>query len=323
MAVSGTNRANDAASRETTAGRTSGKRPGRVRRIAFVVVLVLFALMHLLLSPMPFAILGWFLEETAVSHRVHETAFGLVFVLSFVALLTQLRRPDRKPAAMYMVAIPIWLLALAVLVVDRDADPVVFAFIIFPALLIALHPARSQILRPQTRMSQPMMGLVLVAAVPLIVFAVGQTSTGLDASDIGRSVWQQVEDDCDDPDVSVTACERMFERALRDSTDSVVQRESARHYGHWSAMGGFALAVVGLGMVGSLRIGGWRLLAWGAGLALAFYGVASLVAPNDASAANSLWAILATGWGIAFILVTERVARPSLAVGVTEESPSS
>jgi hypothetical protein len=160
-------------------------------------------------------------------------------------------------------------------------------------------------------MSPPMLALALLAAVPLTVFAIGQTATGLDGSEIGRSVVEQVEDECED--LTDDACEERFEAALRAATESAAERESARHYGHWSAMGGFAMGIVGLGVVGSLRLaGGWRLLAWGAGLALVFYGVASLVAPNDASAAHELWAVLATGWGIAFIAVTERIGRHTL-----------
>jgi len=295
-----------------TAGEQAEKKVGRARRIAFVVLIVLFALMHLQLSPMVFAILGWFLEqETAVSHRIHETAFGFVFVVSFVGLLVQLRRPERKPAAMYMVAVPIWLLATAVLVVDQTPDPVVFTFIVLPAVLIALHPARTRILHPARRPSTPMLGLALVAALPLTAFAVVEARLGFEASEVGRAAFEGLSDDLDDEEF-----EEELDRRLRLATDSAEELETARHFGHWSAMGGFALSVVALAVIASLRpAGGWRLLAWGAGLMLALYGIASLIVPNDASAANAVWAVLATAWGIAFIFVTERIGRPSLHVG--------
>jgi hypothetical protein len=281
-----------------------------VRRIAFFVLVVIFALMHILLTPMMFAILGWFLEsETAVSHRIHETAFGFIFVVSFVGLLVQLRRPERKPAAMYMVAVPIWFLAAAVLVVDRAPDPIVFLFIVIPVGLIALHPARSRILHPEPRVSPPMLALALVAALPLTVFAIAEMRLGFEASEAGRAAFEALPEDLEDDEF-----EAELERRLRRLTDSTEEFETARHFGHWSAMGGFALSVAALAVIASLRTtGGWRLLPWGAGLALSVYGVASLIAPNDASAANTIWAVLAVGWGIAFVAVTERIGWPSLA----------
>jgi hypothetical protein len=287
------------------------KPPGRVRRIAFIVLVVLFALMHVQLSPMRFAILGWFLEqETVVSHRIHLTTFGFIFVVSFVGLLVQLRRPERKPAAMYMVAVPIWSLAAAILVVDRTPDPILFIFIVMPAALIALHPARSRILRPEPQVSPPMLALALVAALPLTVFAINEVRLGFEASEAGRAAFESLPDDLEDDEF-----EDELDRRLMRLTDSAEELETARHFGHWSAMGGFAVSVVALVVIASLRpTGGWHLLAWGAGLALFVYGVASLVAPNDASAANTVWAVLAVGWGVAFVVVTERIGRPSLAM---------
>jgi hypothetical protein len=293
----------------SVSGAERSKAPGRVRRIAFFALIVLFALMHILLTPMMFAILGWFLEsETAVSHRIHETAFGFIFVVSFVGLLVQLRRPDRKPAAMYMVAVPIWFLAAAVLVVDRAPDPIVFLFIVIPIALIALHPARSRILHPEPRASPPMLALALVAALPLTVFAIAEVRLGFEASEAGRAAFESLPEDLEDDEF-----EAEVDRRLRRLTDSAEEFETARHFGHWSAMGGFALSVAALAVMASLRpTGRWRLLAWAAGLALSVYGIASLIAPNDASAANTVWAVLAVGWGVAFVVVTERIGRPSL-----------
>jgi hypothetical protein len=296
------------------------KAPGRARRIAFVVLLLLFALMHVQLSPMLFAILGWFLEqETVVSHRIHETAFGSIFVVSFVGLIVQLRRPERKPAAMYMVALPIWFLEAAFLVVDQQPDPIVFLFIVMPIALIALHPARDRIIRPEPRMSRVMLGLALIAAIPLFVFAVAEARVGFDAAEAGRAAFESFPEDLEDDEF-----EAELERRLRRLTDSAAELEAARHFGHWSAMGGFALAVIALAVVASIRSsGGWRLLAWGAALLLLVYGVASLVAPNDASAANAVWAVLAIGWGIAFIAVTERIGRTTLPESQVAEEASS
>jgi len=203
--------------------------------------------------------------------------------------------------------------------VDQAPDPIVVLFIVIPIALIALHPARRQILRPHLRVSPPMLALALVAALPLAAFAVAEVRLGFDASGPGRAAFDSLPDDLDEDEF-----EEELDRRLRRLTDSVEEFETARHYGHWSAMGGFALSVIALAWVASLRpAGGWRLLAWGAGLVLSIYGVASLVAPNDASAADGVWAVLAVGWGIAFIVVTERIGRPTLAAATaTAEAPA-
>jgi hypothetical protein len=284
-------------------GVTRQTRRIRPRLVAFYLLVVLFCLMQALLTPLPFMVLGWFLDETIVSHRIHETVFGFAFFISLVALLYQFRGPERKPAAMYMVAIPIWLLALGVVVVDQTIDPVVLLFMIVPVFLILLHPARSQILHPAINREAALLALTAVAAVPLVVFAFTEFRTGFDAAAVAKPVFE---------DLPTEASDKEIEQALDDATENAAELEVARHYGHWSAMGGVALTIVVLGAVASLRPGGgWRLVAWGAGAAPIVYGVASLAATKDASAAHPIWAVLAILWGIAFIAVTERVARPT------------
>jgi hypothetical protein len=58
----------------------------RRRRIAFTVVVAVFAVVTALLTPLPFLVLGWFLEVKpgAVSHKVHEISFGALFALILV-----------------------------------------------------------------------------------------------------------------------------------------------------------------------------------------------------------------------------------------------
>jgi hypothetical protein len=188
-------------------------------------------------------------------------------------------------------------------------DPFVFLFMVFPGLLIALHPARGRILRPELRVCRPMLTLALLAALPLIVFAIAEVRLGFESAEDGRAAFEALPEDLDEDEFVAR-----LDQELRQLTDSPEELEAAKHYGHWSAMGGFALSVVALGFISALRTaGGWRLLAWGSGLVLSIYGVASLIVPGDASAANTVWAVLAAGWGLAFIVVAERIGRPSLA----------
>jgi hypothetical protein len=77
---------------------------------------------------------------------------------------------------------------------------------------------------------------------------------------------------------------------------------------HWNRMAVFGLLLVIWALVGSSDYPGWRLTAWIAGLSSTWYGSQSLLFPS-ASAAPLPWAIAAIGWGIAYIVVSERRAR--------------
>jgi hypothetical protein len=280
---------------------------GRVRRIAFYVAVVLFALMIVFMSPLPYAVLGWFLEE-GLSHRIHETSFGMIFALSMAGLLPQLGKPAWKLAQMWQMALPIWLVILAILLVGDPLDPTILIFLLFPALLFVLHPGRPRLLRPPTNLSRRLAVLTLVAAVPFVVFAIGEFRIGQEASQVASGVIDRLPDDATDEQV---------DRILRNAADTREQEEAAVHFGHWSAMAAYAILIVCLAGLASLRLPGWRVPAWGAGIASAVYGGASLFAPNDASAANTTWAILAIAWGVVFIVAAEVVAHEPKAAAAT------
>jgi hypothetical protein len=272
----------------------------RARRIAFVVVSALFLVMHLVLSPLPYAVLGWFLKPGVVSHRIHEICFGLLFVLTAAALIAQLRNPERKIAAMYQVIVPLYLIILSVLVIDRVLDPVVFAFIVFPIVLVLLHPARKRLFGPGVRPNTLLLGAVAVAALPLIVFAVGQVREGAQAAKLAPQVLEDLPDNASDKQV---------EDALAAVASTSKELEAVRHYGHWSAMGAFAVSVVALALVAAVGIPGWRLPAWSAAIALVVFGAASLFASGDASSLTMPWAIAAIAWGVTFAGAAQYVAR--------------
>jgi hypothetical protein len=272
--------------------------PGLVRRIAFNTVAVVFVLMCLVLSPLPFVFLGWFIEDDqlAASHRIHEISFGLVFLLCLVAALALLRKPRLRIAQTYQMAVPIALLVASFFLVDRGFDVIALLFLIMPALLIALHPVRTQVLRPRFRPSALLLAAAAVAAVPLLVFSVQQFATGVEAAALAKGPIEALPEDASDKD---------YERALARATDTQAELETARHYGHWSAMGSFALIVVFLSAIGALRPQGWRFPAWSAAVAVIVYGAASLAFPGSSSGADGLVAILAVAWGIGFIVAAE------------------
>ena len=294
---------------------TSGERTGKARKIAFYVFLVLFGLMHIAFGLMPYVILGWFIEEGAISHRVHLISFGWVFVLSFVALLAQLRRPETKVAQMYQVLIAIGFLAVTTIVVDRLIDAIVIAFMVLPLLLVALHPNRRALRRPSLNVSKTLAALALVAAIPLLIDTFVQFRIGLEAAQVAPQILEDVDARLSDEGLSDAELEDRFEREFtaeaRRATGSAEEAEEVVHYGHWSAMGAFNLIITGLAFVAALRPPGWRLPAWSAGLSALLYGAASIANPGDASAANRYWSVFAIAWGIGFIVIAEATKRES------------
>jgi hypothetical protein len=285
---------------ETDDRGAAGDRGDRLRRVTFVAVIAVFLIMHLILSPLPYAVLGWFLEGGVISHRVHEICFGLLFVVTSIGLVAQLRNPQRNIAAMYQVVVPLYLIILSVLLVDRVIDPIVVAFIVFPIVLVILHPARARLIHPETQPHSLLLAATAVAAVPLLVFAVGQIREGTEARQIAPRVLETLPD---------TATDAEIEDALAAAAETTAELEAAQHYGHWSAMGAFALSIIGLGFVAGLGVPGWRLPAWAAAMAIAVYGAASLTAAGDASALSTPWAIAAIAWGIAFAGIAASVYR--------------
>jgi hypothetical protein len=282
---------------------------GKARRTTFYVLLVLLALLHIALNLMPYVILGWFLEEGVVSHRVHVIIFGWAFVLSFVGLLVHLRRPQIKVAQMYQVLIVIAFLLATTVVVDRLIDVFVVLFLVLPPVLVVLHPNRSALLRPTLNVSRTLLALALVAAVPLLVDSFVQIRIGLSAARVAPEIDEQLEDL--DDNISDEEFERELNAAARRVTDSRQEAEEAVHFGHWSAMGAFNLIVAGLALMASLRPPGWRLPAWSAGLSAILFGLTSIANPGDASALNGYWSVLAIAWGVGFIVIAEATRRES------------
>jgi hypothetical protein len=286
-------------------------------RIAFLVLVVLFALLLVSpMSPLPFGVLGWFLspEETGgTSHRVHDVSFGALFAMSLVGLLAQLRSAWQKVAPMQQVAIPVYLLILVEIIVSGPSADMVPIYLLFglPPLVIALlHPARREVFRPTARPSRVMLAMVLVAAIPLLIFAVGQFRAGLVGVAISEGPeFAELSRLEEDPNATEEQFEAAFEEAITAAQLTPEERELVEHFFHWPGMAAVAVAIILVGLLAALRIRGWRVTAWTAGLALAYYGLVSVLTPFDASSGGYLWGGLAIAWGIVFIILAEREAR--------------
>lgn len=297
------------------------QRRSRFRHVVFVVLVVLFALMLVSpVSPLLFGLLGWFLspeEAGGTSHRVHDVSFGALFAMSLVGLLAQLRSAWHQVAPMQQVAIPIYLLILFEIIVNgpsAEMAPIILMFGLPPLIIALLHPARREVFRPTVRPSRVLLAMVIVAAIPLLIFAVGQYRAGLVGAAISEGhEFAELSRLEEEPDATEEQFETAFREAVQTAQLTPEDIELVEHFFHWPGMAAVAGAIILVGLLAALRIHGWRVSAWTAGLALAYYGLVSVLTPDDASSGGYLWGGLAIAWGIVFIVLVERQARATTA----------
>jgi hypothetical protein len=220
---------------------------------------------------------GWFDTTDGSIHRVHYIGFGVLYgVLLTVPALAMTRRPDRKASAFFQVVGTVLAAAIAGLVADQSY--LFFAVVVAAGalILLALHPARADLFRSKLDPSPLMGAFVLAGSVPLVWF-------GLAMARLQRSGLP---------------------------ADPHVQND------HWANMAAMAFGLVLTGLLASLRMPGWRITAWCAGLGVAVYGLASIVfhlfpgtsRPYPGSEGIG-WGLVAMIGGLAFVVVSESTAR--------------
>jgi len=144
-----------------------------------------------------------------------------------------------------------------------------FPFLDILLILLILLHPRVRELFRLPRLDWTMVGLTALAAIPWIVFALSQAKLA----------------------------------QLNLPTDEHAQME------HWTRMAVFAILMIVWGLIGSTDLSGWRLTAWLVAYGSVVYGLQSLFFPHQASAALAAWAITAAGWGVIYLVATERRAR--------------
>jgi len=285
-------------------------RPGKGRRIAFYGFGVVYLLLLAFQSPLLLVVLGWFLEEPGIqAHRVHEISFGAFFALSLVGLLVQFRRPESKIAPAYQMVLPITVGIVAVLVVEQ-IDPFVLVFFVLPMGIVALHPAGRRLWRPSIHPSVAMLVMAGVLFAPLAFFSVSELRVGLAAKDVFPRIENTVDED---------ASVKEFERAVARETSNPEEQLAAEHYGHWSVMAAFAVTICLLAVVAGLRPKGWRITAWSAGAAAAYFGAASIAFPFNASSVGRIGGTLLIIWGVSFVALAWRESEPAPAPSLSGE----
>lgn len=206
-------------------------------------------------------------------HQVHQIGWGALYAIIYAggALLAQVRRPERKPAAMQQLALTVAAILLgAVLAGDWFVDPWVWLPVVALVVLIALHPDRARLLERGAGPSGRLGALALVGAVPLVVFALLQAAQTRAA--VPGDIHLAPED-------------------------------------HWLSMARMALATAFLAGLAAFRTRGFRIPAWSSGLVAIVYGAASVAFPGLASSAGVPVGVTAITWGAAFIVLAEAEAR--------------
>lgn len=247
---------------------------GHKRQIGFYVAgglfllisLGFFGLMANILTPV---FTGWFQAAELGIHQLHEI-LGSAFFWSLIAgMIFTLVRPAQTISALRQTVAMLagFVLLLLASLSENLMGPLVMMSILFVLAVVtaALHPARHKILRLHGRARPWLLGLVAVAAIPLLNYAFTQLQ-----SQIGASPG--------DPHAEV---------------------------GHWTIMSGYALAIVIYGLLAGLGSAGWRVPAWSAGIMAILFGLASLLLPTQASSIGANWGPVAIVWGIVFVATAE------------------
>lgn len=145
------------------------------RRVAFTILsAALGLLMGFFLFGLPLLILGWFDSEDGGIHRFHSLSWGaLIGLLAAVPALLQLRRPERKIAALQQIGV-VFIAVILGYVFSRQFQLSGFLVLVgIFAVFASLHPARNEFFR-LGRPIPALVGLAFVAAVPFFIYAFGQ-----------------------------------------------------------------------------------------------------------------------------------------------------
>jgi hypothetical protein len=234
------------------------------RRKTFIVLTVLFGL-GLGFGAFAFlALIGaWFGVGGREVHRVHDLAWGAHGgLLIALPLVLQGWRPEAKPAVMQGTT------AAAVGLIAGYALGGEFVFLPIPAVVVGvlwwLHPARPELTRLGRRPQPVMLALAVLAAIPLVVYALGQ-------AEIQRA--------CVDGDQH---CQEF----------------------HYAGMAALALAMPLAGAVASFRAPGWRVTALLVAAAAAVFGLSAILFPEGVSSVGTTWGAIALAGGVLFAAVS-------------------
>jgi hypothetical protein len=216
----------------------------RWRMIAFWVLMAVLLFLQVGERPeslgWPVAAFGGFPAGEGATHELHWFAIGVYTWAMMIAILANLRRPAAHVGAAWtytLGTVLTFVLVLALADLPVEVVPILVAAIGVAVLAFFAHPSslRAKV-TPVERPSPALFALLVLAAIPLVVYAFGQLQTHLGSG----------------------AGDEHFE------------------FGHWVVMGVYGLLAPALGAVAASKVSGWRVPLWISGLMVAALGVGSL-----------------------------------------------
>lgn len=210
------------------------------------------------------------------SHRTHDVAHGALFSTLVLGVVVQLRRPQSNVAGMVMAQIP----GAALLLVAALAGNV--------DLIFGRNPLR------------------YAAAVAVVVALLHPSGRGLFRSFRAAAVsW---------PMLALVGAAAVPLLSFASSNIRLQRGVNDIHMfmGHYAFMAALAYAIVGVGVLASLRLVGWRLPGYVTGLLAAVLGLTSLLYPDATSSLGTGWAVAAVFWALTFLAVAARMSSLSV-----------
>jgi hypothetical protein len=233
----------------------------RWRLLTFWVLLVLLLLLHLGERPEQLGYLitafGGFPQGAGATHEMHWFAQGVFAWVMVAAVTVQLRRPAAQVGAAWVFgagSVLAFSMILTLADLPTEVVPVVAAATVIAGLAFVAHPSTCRAkLAPVAPHGPLLFALVVVAAVPLVVYASGQL------------------------DLHATSG----------------PHDQHHEFGHWIVMAVYALLIPLVGALAAWKVSGWRFPLWVAGLMSIALGIGSLgiTAVSQLSTSWSLLAI--------------------------------
>jgi hypothetical protein len=209
-------------------------------------------------------VIGWFDNELAGIHRVHDIGFGVTYgVLTATALFALISRRDRRTSMFSQIgAVAVAVIVASLLSTDFGYAVIGVILVVAVAILLAVLPGRLRTLARDVTISPVLGAFVLTSAVPLVWAALTWATNQRDGSALDPHVAQS----------------------------------------HWTTMASMALALLFVSALASARPSGWRFTAWCASAGLVAYGIASIVFARFPGTDSRYPGSEGIGWGVASVV---------------------